>query len=198
MDHKVALANYLETLPPDTPIEGEIKNKILELLVECWATLAGSRDQSTKADKLYRAENLRWEAPFLSFVLERHAGTVNGSTRAELHYWQVHVVSGDARILRIGHRQLSAMDKRMNTLAVAQETARLIQLKGEHRTLKWIEPGVYVIVIIGEVIPATFKQTTESRRAAYSDKLSVIMRELGWTRSNMGSSMGFRAPESER
>lgn len=192
MNDKTALVSFLELLAPDMPIEGSVKNTILGLLGECWESLSGSSDQHTKFDKIYRAENLTWEPPILSFVLERHGSTVNGSSRAELHYWKVNVSNGSADIAKIGRRQLTPMDKRMNIDAVAQETAKLIQSKADHESLKWIESGVHVVVQIGMVIPTTNQQTTASRRSRYRYRLNSIMRSLGWTRADKGNRIGFR------
>lgn len=192
MNNKTALETYLETLSQNTSIVGEVHKTVLGLLGECWESLGGSCDQNTTFDKVYRAENLSWKPPILSFVLERHGGTVNGSSRAELHHWEVNVAAGVAEIAKTGHRQLCPMDKRMNTDAIAQETAKLIQSRAQHESLKWVEPGVYVVVQIGKVIPETVKQTTAARRARYSERLDSIMHDLGWVRADKGNRMGFR------
>jgi hypothetical protein len=56
---------------------------------------------------LYRAEDVAWTPPFLTFTLERHGGTVNGSSRAELHHWEVNIETGVATIVKVGRRQLT-------------------------------------------------------------------------------------------
>lgn len=193
MDNKLtALRKYLESLPTATQIKGESRNTIIGLLVNCWHSLYGSTDQSTTADKLYRAEQLVWEPQVLSFCLERHGGTVNGSSRAELHHWEVDLTSASASIIKIGRRQLTPMDKRMDTLAKAQETARVIQSKSDHESLIWTEPGVHVVVQISNVIPETNQQTTQNRRKKYRDHLERIMLEHGWIRADSGKKIGFR------
>lgn len=186
------LAAYLATLSPSFAIEGEVKNTIIELLCNCWSSLHGSTDQSTSADKIYRAENLAWSPPNLCFVLERHGGTVNGSSRAELHHWEVDVTSGVASIIKIGRRQLVPMAKRMDTLAKAQETAKLIYSRVEHPYIHWVEPGVYAVVNIGNVIPETNKQTTASRRKKYREQLEKEMLESGWVRNDQGNKVGYQ------
>jgi hypothetical protein len=187
-----ALRNHLEALSPSTSIEGAVASTVLGLLSECWDSLEGSSYHKTTADKLWRAENLKWIPPILSFELERHGSTVNGSSRAELHYWQVNVPSGVAKMVKTGRRQLYAMDKRMNTLAVAQETAKLIRAKAEHPSLKWVEKDVYAVVQISMVIPETNQQTTTSRRKKYRAHLEKIMLDLGWVRADRGNQIGFR------
>jgi hypothetical protein len=190
--YNLSLAAYLETMAPEKSFDIQERYTVLKLLAESWKTFRGSNDQSTTSDKLYRAENLTWTPPILSFFLERHGATVNGSSRAELHHWTVNISSGTAKIVKIGRRQLYPMDKRMDTLAVAKETARLIQSNTKHQTLNWVEDGVYVIVQIGKVIPLTNQQTTTYRRANYRAHLNSVMRDLGWVRAHKGSQMGFR------
>lgn len=58
---------------------------------------------------LGRMEQVRWEPPVLSFIVERHGETVNGSTRAELQHWEVAVENRTARIVKTGQRQLKPM-----------------------------------------------------------------------------------------
>ena len=59
--------------------------RVFDALVDAWPNLPGSDDQSTFAEKLWRTEKLEWRPPMITFRLERHGGTVNGSTRADLH-----------------------------------------------------------------------------------------------------------------
>jgi hypothetical protein len=65
---------------------GPVENTEVEgLLIECWGLLGGSSQEGTTADKLSgRIENLRWQPPYLLFQIERHGGTVMGSSRAEI------------------------------------------------------------------------------------------------------------------
>ena len=81
-----ALHLFLNEVPT-----GEIQNSneklitVLKLLAEAWSSLEGGNDQNIDPTKIHRAESIRWTPPILSFVLERHGGTVNGSSRADLH-----------------------------------------------------------------------------------------------------------------
>ena len=77
-----ALRSFLKELPNQAITDSSIHQTICDLLTECWASLSGNKDQKTYADKICRAENLKWKSPILTFELERHGGTVLGSTRA--------------------------------------------------------------------------------------------------------------------
>ncbi len=187
-----ALKNYLATISPSTSINDVARENIKELLANCWPSLSGSHEEATTAEKIYRAENITWSPPNLCFALERHGGTVHGSSRAELHHWEVDLSLGVAKIVKNGRRQLSPMSKRMDIHAKAQETAKLISAKIEHPSIHWIEPGVYAVVNISEVIPETNQRTTTSRRKNYREQLDKEMTGLGWARKDKGSKIGFR------
>lgn len=199
MDHSplAALANYLATLPPSTSIEGEVESTIIELLRTCWPSLEGSSDQETEAYKLIgRVENLTWAPPNLCFVHARHGGAGEGSSRAEIYHWEVDVSSGVAKIVKKGQRQLSPRAERVDTLALAQETAKLMLSKIEHPSIQWVEPGVYAVVQISQVIPPenTYKQTLAGQRKRYRDHLEEIMAGHGWVRKDKGNLIGFQSP----
>jgi hypothetical protein len=56
------------------------------LLVGCWEQFAGGEAHGMSGDKLLgRMEEVTWAPPLLAFVIERHGGTVLGSSRTELH-----------------------------------------------------------------------------------------------------------------
>ena len=61
------------------------------LLASCWGEFSGD-DGGMMGDKLIgRMEAVEWNPPLLTFVIERHGGTVMGSTRAELQHWEVNI-----------------------------------------------------------------------------------------------------------
>ncbi len=187
------LLEYLNQLPQGQ-IAQDHKQRVLDLLTNCWAGISGSEDQSTMADKLYRAEELSWSFPILSFKMERHGGTVNGSSRAELHHWEVDCVAENAAILRTGARQLKPMSKRLNTKELAQRVADAIVLGDATDDLNWYDDGAYAVVVIGNVIPMTNQQTTAFRRKRFRADLEEIMKAQGWARKDRGNVIGFLRP----
>src|SRR5262250_2809176 len=90
-----ALRGFLGSQPPGR-LPPAASETVRGLLMTGWDELRGSGDEHTYAEKLYRAEDLTWDPPILRFILERHGGTVRGSTRAELHRWEVDVDRGVA------------------------------------------------------------------------------------------------------
>lgn len=166
-------------------------NNVLKSLSEAWVALTGSDAQRTSSDKLYRAEALSWEKPILSFILERHGGTVNGSTRAELHRWEVDLEKLSASIVKVGYRQLTPKDKPFKVKQKAEEVIKLILGGNDHEYLQWEKDGHHVIIKISLVVPETIAQTTTARRKRFRNILTELMSEQGWDRYDKGNRIGF-------
>lgn len=144
---------------------------MLRLLEDAWGDLDGSEDKSTFAKKLHRAEDLEWDPPFLHFTLERHGATVNGSSRAELHHWEVNVDTGVAAIWNTSRRQVSPMDSRLDVAALARETKKRVVAGDQHDSLKWIDE-THVVILVGKIIPEPFHRL---RLAGESDSMQHWM-----------------------
>jgi hypothetical protein len=89
------LLEYLSTMSP-----GEIADvgQLDSLLAACWDQFDGGNAEGMEAYKLLgRMESISWNPPVLSFTIERHGGTVLGSTRADLQSWEVNVRGRCAR-----------------------------------------------------------------------------------------------------
>lgn len=186
------LIDLLEELGPGLIVDSN-KSKVLNLLTLCWQALPGSDDQNTHAHKLHRAEDLLWNKPKLSFTLERHGATVNGSSRAELHHWVVNLEAKCAEISRTNVRQLSPMSTRMDCKKIAEEVADRILNGEEHETIEWRMVN-YAVLNIGKVIPETNQQTTANRRRRFREALEERMQLRGWIRKDLGNKMGFVRP----
>lgn len=78
------------------------------------------------AYKLERLEEPTWMPPLLSFVVERHGGTVLGSTRAELQKWWVDPFKAEVVLSKGGWRQLYPMSPRLNVGPLADRVAELV------------------------------------------------------------------------
>ena len=143
---------------PSGPIQDT--SKLSRLLAAVWASFDGSSAHQTTADKLHRVESCQWTPPrTLRFVLERHGGTVNDSTRAALHHWEIDLEAWTARIVKEGHRQLRPQSKRLDVQPLADQVAEAILNQAEH---PWIarKPDGSVRVSIGAIIPEGDEQTT--------------------------------------
>src|SRR4051812_26518388 len=77
------------------------------LLQDCWSKLVGTPAGGMKAEKLSgRTEAMSWNAPTLSFWIERHGTTVLGSKYADIQIWEINVREGVAHLIEIKKRQV--------------------------------------------------------------------------------------------
>jgi hypothetical protein len=173
------LNQYLATTPP-----GTISNKVLleSLLTTAWDQFGGSGDGGMKGEKLFgRMESVVWSPPRLSFVIERHGATVNGSSRADLQHWVVDFEAKTATLEKVGRRQLDPMQPRLKVEPLAEEIGNLITSGQEHEWLTWFGKG-RVRVLIGKILPdgSAVKQTLECRRKRLWKALTAGMEPSGW------------------
>jgi hypothetical protein len=170
-DSRTTLRDFLATQSPGT-LEPAAAESVIDLLAACWHEFEGCDDAAMHNGKLGRAEELAWHPPVLSFVIERHGGTVLGSTRAELQRWNVDLDRGIATWEQAGRRQLTAMSPRLNVKPIAEEVARHIIDKSDHPALTWGPGRSRVSVRIGQVIPQEgFKMTVQGRRKRFKEAL---------------------------
>jgi hypothetical protein len=77
------------------------------LLSEVWDDLGGDEGGMTGQKLVGRMKHIEWHPPVLSFSIERHGGTVLGSTRAEVQQWCVDIDRQIASCESTGHRSMS-------------------------------------------------------------------------------------------
>ncbi len=172
------LKEYLEKIP-----QGMIENttQLEKLLANCWEELKGD-EGGMEGYKLHgRMENVSWNPPELTFTIERHGGTVMGSTKAGLQRWTVNIEKKEATYVISGHRQLYPRQSRLDVNPIADRIADLIMNKKEDKYLKWYKDG-HVQVLIGEIISMKFtpKQTVDGRRKRFRSALNGRLQEKGW------------------
>lgn len=131
------------------------------------------------AGKVYRLENLVWDPPILSFEMERHGGTVLGSSRADVQAWTVNLDTLCVSSCIVGHHQLRPMDKRLDTASLASEIAALIENKTTDSRLTWLA-STRVRVSIRDTIPETNFKTIQSRRKRFRSQLADLLKQGGW------------------
>ena len=73
------------TAPGQIPDPSDLER----LLAACWHEFHGDNGGMTSDKLLGRMEEVVWEPPILSFTVERHGGTVQGSSRASLQQWRL-------------------------------------------------------------------------------------------------------------
>jgi hypothetical protein len=173
----VALREYLGSLEPDEIDAG----RLMTFLVPAWPTIDGAHEDAMAAHKLARLERPRWNPPLLTFNIERHGGTVLGSTRAELECWTVDVVRGEAAATMVGYRQLTPAQPRFDVKVPVRELVAAMRAGSDDPRLKRTKEGG-VEVLTGEILPLASKQTTNGRRKRFYELLDA---ELAgeWVRS---------------
>ncbi len=167
---------------------GKIENRdqqsyIENALITSWDDLNLTDDfTSMEAYKLSgRMENIEWNPPLLIFIIERHGGTVMGSSRAELFKWIVDTSKHTATCQQSGHRQLKPMSKRYNAAKGAHEIVSLILSASQDSRLTWKDDGQIVVVNIAKVVPPGGSQQTEaSRRKRFRNECEKLLADEGW------------------
>ncbi len=184
MDNKITIElKKTLTVINDGPVEDAVKVKEVEqCLFEIWEHLIGSNEEGTTGDKIWgRTEDMIWEPPELKFTIERHGGTVLGSSRAALHFWSVNVDSGTVEIVKKSWRQLSPSSRRLNVAPIATEIAELMINDKDDERLKWSDDRNFVTVQIGKVIPNDGSaQTIQGRRNRFRIALETEINPKGW------------------
>lgn len=160
---------------------GAVPDNVLTLLRQVWDELEGSNYANMESFKLHRAENMVWDPPLLSFMIERHGARALGSTRAELQYWTVDVNKGTATLERkYGYRQVEPRDKPLDCDALAREVRDKILAGEEDERLVYRSYG-RIKVKVGETVGANFNQTRADRRRRFHKALCSYMEQAGWS-----------------
>ena len=127
---------------PGRLANGDVK-EIEAGLARCWHLLSGSdQDKMNGAKLVGRTEIMEWDPPTLRFRVERHGATVKGSTRAEVHQWEVDLDRSVARMVSAVPRQLRPMDVRMNVGSMAEDMAMVVAGGDEDVRIKRAENSV--------------------------------------------------------
>ncbi len=160
-----------------------LSSEIASALSEVWKTLDGGGEGGMSGDKLHgRMEEIDWEPPLLTFVIERHGGIMKGSVNAELQTWAVNIEERTARVSGGGQRLVGDRQPRLDVGPLVTEIKELILAGKEDDRLKWQVPGRRVRVQIGKVIPGTgiARQTFEGRRRRFREHLDKALADVGW------------------
>ena len=159
--------------------------KLDRLLADCWDDLTGGDEGGMKAHKLLgRMEHVIWTPPVLNFVIERHGGTVCGSTRAELQHWAINLDNGEATIIKAGHRRKKPMAASEPIKATAAEIARLILDGRDEERLQW-QTDRSVSVQARKIDPdgSGFNRTVEGRRRRLCQFIEKALAQHGWVKT---------------
>jgi hypothetical protein len=188
-----ALREYLAAIPAG-PVRDTAEVELL--LAACWHDLEGCRDAGMEGYKLAgRMEDVTWDPPILSFTVERHGGTVLGSSRATLQDWAVDLGKGTARCAEVRSRQVRPMQRRLDVSPLADGVARLIVAGQEDDRLTWNKDGS-VRVRVGKILPegSAVKQTLAGRRKRFRAALGERLAGEGWMEARANVYQRLRPP----
>jgi len=152
------------------------------LLATYWSEFVGSEAEGMTGEKLLgRIENVVWNPPVLEFQIERHGGTVMGSTRAEIQAWSLDVERRIARVRSAGVRQLRPKRQSLDVTPLAERIIAAIVMLRDDDWLGWLRDGS-ARVLIGRVIPdsSAARQTVEGRRKRLRDHLREGLADHRW------------------
>lgn len=176
----------LDPGPVDTPAGLE------PLLAACWDSFEGSDEGGMEGSKLLgRMEQVVWTPPVLGFMIERHGGTVCGSTRAGLQHWAVNFDTKTATITKTGHRQLKPPSPRISVKSVVQEVAlAILEERHDDRQHRQADGSIKVGARAEYPDDSGYKQTVAGRRKRLIQEIERLLAGRGWVRS--GSSQFSR------
>ena len=172
------LRDFLASTPPGPiPDPGDLER----LLAACWHEFDGDDGGMTGDKLLGRMEGVVWKPPGLCFTVERHGGTVKGSSRATLQEWRLDMDKNTARCEERRFRQVRVRQPRFGVVPLAEEVASAICQRRDDQRLKWHEDG-RVRVLIGKVLPdgSAVAQTLAGRRRRFRVALRVRLAAEGW------------------
>ncbi len=176
------LIQFLKKLPHGR-VPLDLRPELIQLLKKCWELFSGSTEKEMESDKLQRIEAPYWETPLLKFTIERHRGTVFGSTRAELQHWIVDLGRRSAECYERGYRQLYPRVSPVDVKPIADELVNLIISGSQDDRLQW-SAGGRVRVLTGTILPVTsaVKRTLEGRRKRFLKAMEELLTPHGWKR----------------
>lgn len=151
------------------------------LLAAVWDELSGD-DGGMEAYKLLnRMEKPIWNPPVLNFRIERHGGTVLGSSRAEIQEWTVDLEEMTTTVKVVGRRQVRKPQSGLDVKAIAADLCSAILTGNQDDRLKW-EGTSKVRVLMGKVLPerSAVKETLAVRRKRLRDELTRLLEQAGW------------------
>jgi hypothetical protein len=121
------------------------------------------------------------ETTILTFKIERHGGTVLGSSRATLQEWKLDLDKKTAWCEERRFRQVHAPQPRLDVRALAEEVSSLVLHRQGDGRVRWYGDG-RVRVLVGKVLPdcSAVAQTLVGRRKRFRQALRERLAGEGW------------------
>ena len=174
------LHRHCATLPPGPVADVPTLER---LLAAAWDALTGDDGGMEGYKLLNRMEAVAWNTPILSFGIERHGGTVMGSTRAELQHWHVDVEKLTATLVKSGQRQVRPRAKPYPMKALVAEIIEAIRNSQEDHRLAW-KGADKVKLKTCEIFPkgSAYRMTLAARRKCFRSSVALVLVSEGWER----------------
>jgi hypothetical protein len=155
--------------------------EVERLLAAVWDQLTSDESGMHGGKLLGRMEDVTWNPPILSFEIERHGGTVMGSTRAELQHWEVDIQNATCSLVKTGHRQLSPMAKRILIKPLVEEIVNALLCRSEDERIEWTDTDS-ALVKTSKIFPkgSANQRTLAGRRTRFRDAFKCRLEEVGW------------------
>lgn len=153
------------------------------LLAASWDEFASDDGDMEGYKLLGRMDDATWQPPTLTFTIERHGGTVMGSTRAELQHWEVNVELKTAVIVKCGHRQLKPMAERIYIKPLVENILAAIRNGRGNELVKKHDDGTFSLNTT-LIFPkgSAVKMTLEGRRKRLREAVASVLLKEGWKR----------------
>jgi hypothetical protein len=183
------LKNYLLRLQPG-PITDT--GQLEQLLADCWDQFTGDDGGMLPHKLFHRMEAVAWHPPLLSFQIDRHGGTVLGSTRAEMQHWEINIDQQTAVIVKHGHRQLKPMAQRIELKPLVEQVLAAIRSGSENELVSKEDDGT-IFLNTTRIFPSgsAVRMTLEGRRKRFREAVARELLKEGWQRLGKDS---FRPP----
>jgi hypothetical protein len=172
------LQRHCATLPPGPVADVPTLER---LLAAAWDALPSDDDSMAGYKLLNRMEAVAWNSPILSFKIERHGGTVMGSSRAKIDEWTVNLERLTTKVETVGRRQVRPPRPRFDAKPIAQELAKAILTGQSNDRLQW-DNEFKVRVLIGKILPegSAVKQTLTACRKRLREALTRLLATARW------------------
>ena len=157
-------------------------SRVEGFLAEHWNQLVKVVDGGMQGFKVVgRTEKMEWQPPVLSFKIERHGGTAQGSSRAELQHWQLDTADCVATFNGDSYRQKRPKNPILDIESIAREIAQLILEPREDDKLQWISSSkvkiLWASILGGQYVP---RATLEGRRKRLRKAVLRLIEPQGW------------------
>ena len=147
-----------------------------ELIVLWVETELHGDDEGMTVNKLLvdRVENLRREDDLVRFEIERHGGTVRGSSRAHVQHWVIDVLRRERWIEMTTFRQLS---ERAKAVSVEQFVAPIIEgiESADPRVVFSLANGGVRVNIEAFIPNVGYRETIQGRRRRLRLRLNQVL-----------------------